>query len=106
MRRSAEEIGTLVRQDLERHGLSENSADAGPHRIDLGRRLVPPRAEIVIDSFNDGVQIKVWVVLETKPQGYSIVYDDADGFGLVTPGPKGPVLIGFYGSFVDALKAM
>jgi len=35
-----------------------------------------------------------------------IVFHEQRGFGLAVPGSARAVLIGFYGSFVDALEAM
>jgi hypothetical protein len=62
------------------------------------------------DSFNKGEIVQLWLVLEERPDdkdGYKIVYDPSDNeFGLATPGTELPVLISFYGSFVETLEGM
>jgi hypothetical protein len=80
------------------------------HGLSLNKCLVEPVLMDFEDSFNNGEIIKLWLVLEERPDekdGYKIVYDpDENEFGLATNGNELPVLISFYGDFIETLEGM
>lgn len=72
--------------------------------------LREPRKIRVLDSFRNDEPEDLWLVFEEasgEEQGYKVVYHESLGaFGLAVAGTPEPVLIGFYGGFVDTLNAM
>lgn len=81
------------------------------HDLELDRCCVrPTRATVVVDQ-GSRPALECWVVLEVDPDagaGYSIVYDDqSEEFGLALRTSSAErLLVGWYGSFSDALEAM
>jgi hypothetical protein len=84
------------------------------HGVDLRRSLVEPRKVACRNTFpklNGGKPLPLWIVLEETPgkkDGYLIVFDERQRmFGLAVWGDGDvPVLVGFYGSFLNTLEAM
>ena len=61
-------------------------------------------------SFKNEI-VEVWLVFEENPterNGYKIIYSEDQGFGLMIPGidENVPIIIGFYGSFLETLFGM
>ncbi len=104
----SEEIAELIQSEIRTR----------KHEIDeLGWEwqtdLVPPhKANFGYDPHDSEAAIELWVVfveiLENGCTGYTIVYDEeVKNFGLATPGRDGQsFFLGYYGSFLDTLKAM
>jgi hypothetical protein len=80
------------------------------HGISLEKCLVEPVKQEYEDSFNKDEVVKLWLVLEERPDdgdGYKIVFDEEmNEFGLATPGNGLDVFIGYYGSFLETLEGM
>jgi hypothetical protein len=75
--------------------------------------MVEPRLVSCLNSFphlGDGEPLRAWIVLEEMPgtrDGYVIIFYEEQGvFGLAIWDEITPVLVGFYGSFLDTLQAM
>jgi hypothetical protein len=100
---TANDVSQLIEAEL-------RGADGGHgHGLDLDRCLVPPKKQIFDDASQQDTTLEMWLVLEEDPverSAYKIVFHEQRGFGLAVPGSARAVLIGFYGSFVDALEAM
>lgn len=90
--------------------IGDRWAGTNLHGVDLRRCLIQPEQILAVDVV-DEKDISVWLVLLENPEarlGYGIAYDEKSGkFGLVQFA-KGyaPCLLGLYGGFWDALKAM
>lgn len=102
--RTAESVAQMI---------AEARRSMGPlrfgHGLDLDRCCVPPRRVSVEVAATE--VIECWSVLEDdrgSAAGYSIVYDERSGaFGLALRREGAErVLVGWYGSFRDALEAM
>jgi hypothetical protein len=83
------------------------------HGLSLRRCLVPPRmitCRNTLPASNSSKPPELWIVLEESPSeknGYLIVFDDQQrDFGLALWDGDTPVLLGFYGNFLDTLEAM
>ena len=82
------------------------------HGVDLERCLVAPVRCDYADPIVDGRSLSMWLVLEEVPEdhsGFKIVFDEATRqFGLATADAKQnrDVFLGFYGTFLEALKSM
>jgi hypothetical protein len=102
---NSEQIKNIIQAELKGRDAIKNW-----HGVSLEKCLVEPTLMDFEDSFNECEIVQLWLVLEERPDdknGYKIVYDPSDGeFGLATPGTKLPVLISFYGSFVETLEGM
>lgn len=102
----AAEISQLVEQEID-----GNWSRANAHGVDLRRCLVKPTKRVYEDCVGSET-IELWIVLEEVPEdqsGYKIVFDERTGvFGLATRNFSGRPdgLVGFYGSFLEALDAM
>jgi hypothetical protein len=90
-------------------GWSQSNAQG----VDLRSCLVEPRRESCRNTFPEldaGSPLDLWVVLEETPgskDGYLIVYDDQKRtFGLAAWDAEMPVYLGYYGTFMDTLRAM
>jgi len=63
-----------------------------------------------LNGHADDAPEDLWLVFEEGPtpgEGYMVVYDDGlNEFGLAVQGTTDPVVIGFYGGFVETLKSM
>ncbi|MBE7528511.1 MAG: hypothetical protein HND44_12335 [Chloroflexi bacterium] len=104
----SEEVAELIQSEIRTQ----------KHEIDnLGwewqTNLVPPRrVSFGYDPYDSNAAIELWVVfveiLENCRTGYTIVYDEeVNKFGLATSGHGNqPFFLGYYGSFLDTLKAM
>ena len=70
--------------------------------------MVKPTLKRFVDSSRDGASISLWLVFEedpTHPNGYSVVYSEADAmFGLAVKSRGRDVFVGIYGSFVETLN--
>lgn len=86
------------------HGITKDNID---------QFLVEPTVIKLVDFL--GKRNKYWLVLDEQPRdlkyGYQIVYDEReDSFGLATKtaaqSTEVGLLVGLYGSFVDALNSM
>ena len=86
------------------------------HGCDLRRCLVSPEVR-EYDDCGGGRPlaeptpvVRMWLVLEERPEdrdGYKIVYGPEAGmFGLAVAGSPRDVFIGYYGSFLEAWRAM
>ena len=69
-----------------------------------------PEERRFLDASNQNEPVTLWLVFAESAQplaGYSVVYSEQErAFGLVTPGTVEPVLLGFYGGFVETLNSM
>ncbi len=105
----ASEITTIIESEIAGDWTRSNY-----HGVDLRECLVPPRKCTFCNGFpqlNEGKPVELWIVLEELPgekEGYLIVCDDSGTqFGLADwNGSNPPVLLGFHGTFLDALAAM
>jgi len=100
------EVKSIILKEIKNnYNLSNNNS------VDLKKCLVSPTLRFYQDSFNDNTIVSLWLVLEedliTK-KGYKIVFNEkTESFGLAIPGHGGAdFLVGYYGSFLETLKAM
>jgi hypothetical protein len=72
--------------------------------------LLEPKRQRFLNSHNNDEPEELWLVFEEGPnpgEGYKMVYDEElNLFGLAVEGEKEPVLIGFYGNFLETLNSM
>ena len=72
--------------------------------------LLKPKKAQFFSSIQDEEPEDLWLVFEEGPnpgEGYKVVYDEAlRMFGLATNGINKPVIVGFYGGFVETLNSM
>ena len=94
--------------------IAEDLARAGPGFVWHGRPLVEwlqePKRSRFLNSHNNDEAEELWLVFEEGPEpgeGYKVVYDEElNMFGLAVNGFTEPVLIGYYGGFVETLNSM
>ena len=104
----------MTADDVKKRVLDEVGGQRGRtnlHGVDLLKCLVdPPRRRTYLDSFDANAPLELWLVLEEDPEGhngYEIVFDEKEGFGLATARAQDvPVFIGWYGTFVETLEGM
>ncbi len=97
--------------EIIRSEISENDSITNLHGINLKRCLIEPYLQIFEKSFKEGEVAELYVVLKEDPdknQGYQIAYNPKDKlFGLCIFGDgKYPLLLGYYGTFLEALDGM
>lgn len=101
----ARQITEIIDRDLREHPDFFNS-----HGVDLAKCRVAPTRITCADSFNDNQPVELWLVLREVPDsdaGYLVVFDAGHGrFGLATAADPLPVLLGWDGSFTQALAGM
>ncbi len=81
------------------------------HGIDLKVCLVEPELRKYRGVREREIPEKLWFVLQevrNGVKGYAMIYSESmDQYGLaVTDKKDGPIVIGFYGSFMETLEAM
>jgi len=100
-----QDVVRIIEEDLTRGGAT---------LVWLGRPLreclqVPVRRRF-LNSHSNNEPEDLWFVFEEGPnsgEGYKVVYDEDLGeFGLAVQGVTEPVLIGYYGGFVETLNSM
>ena len=103
----ASEVSRVVTDEI-----GDDWSISNAHGVDLKRCLVFPTKHDYRDSFNEGADISLWLVLEEVPEdnsGYKIVFDETtQRFGLATGDAQRQhdVFLGFYGTFLETLEAM
>jgi hypothetical protein len=99
------ELSHLIAQDIARNGDSLKW-----HGRPIAECLRVPEQRRFLDASNRNEPVTLWLVFTESPEsegGYSVVYSEQESaFGLVTSGALEPVLLGFYGGFVEALHSM
>lgn len=100
-----QELTRLIEEDLVRAG----TACAWRGRP-MSQCLQNPAKRRFVNSRSDDATEDLWLVFEEGPkpgEGYMVVYDEElDEFGLAVQGTGDPVVIGFYGGFVETLNSM
>ncbi len=80
------------------------------HGCDLKKCLIRPTKRVYYDGLDNSVKHEFWLVLEELPEtldGYKVVFDEEKQlFGLAASGVATDYFLGFYGTFLDAYKAM
>ena len=100
------EVKSIILKEIKNnYELSNN------HDVDLNKCLVVPKLHFYNDSIKENTIVSLWLVLEEDPitkRGYKIVFNEkTETFGLAIPGQaETDHLIGYYGSFLETLKAM
>lgn len=84
-----------------------------PYDEHLKRYLVTPRKVKCRNTFpklKKGKPIEMWIVFEepsNAPTGYVVVFDEKQrAFGLAVWDANIPVLLGYYGTFLNTLEGM
>lgn len=83
--------------------------DDWPHGVSLERCLTNPPVRLPFHTAWDPDQsLDLWLVLEERSEGtYCIAFDDEEQvFGIGTRIEDGMLLLGFYGTFPEALEAL
>ena len=100
-----QELSCLIEDDLARAG----TGFAWPGRP-INQCLQKPEKRRFLNSRSDDAPEDFWLVFEEGPgpgEGYMVVYDEElQEFGLAVQGTADPVVIGFYGGFVETLNSM
>ncbi len=102
---NAKEVAAFVKAEI-----GNQWGESNAHGVDLRTCIVAPEKKVYSDVLT-GTTRELWLVLEEdskERKGYKIVFDDSKRvFGLATTQVNGPdVLLGFYGTFMEALKSM
>ncbi len=99
------ELVRLIEADLARAGTAFTWGGRP-----LSQCLQKPAKRRFLNSRDDDAPEELWLVFEEGPEpgeGYMVVYDEqSDEFGLAVQGSADPVVIGFYGGFVETLNSM
>jgi hypothetical protein len=103
----------MTSSEVAEHVLAEvgdNRERLNAHGCNLGTCLVRPEKR-PFRGPEPGEFRDLWLVLEEDPvtrRGYKIVFDEENrSFGLAYPSRQGELmLLGFYGSFLDAYNGM
>jgi len=105
---TAEEVRALVLREIANRWDRSNA-----HGVNLRECLLATpetRTYTCVGEAGAKNLVELWLVLEEDPaehSGYEIVFDEVrHAFGLATQSTEGPVYLGIYGSFLDALEAM
>lgn len=97
-------------RDLVHRQIGSGPTASNLHGVDLRTCLIdPPRPITLLDAEEE--PLAAWLVLHEDPEherGYGVVFEEPSGaFGLAHFAPeREPRLVGMYGEFLDALRAM
>jgi hypothetical protein len=105
---TSDEVRLIIEAEIDGDWSQSNT-----HSVDLRRCLVQPRKVPCRNTFpksDSGKSLDLWIVLEEIPgsrDGYLIVFDERRRlFGLAIWNGDMPVVLGFYGGFLNTLRGM